>query len=386
VGTALNHIDTVGLIKSFRLFKLLKPPEICGAFLHLLIVVCYNMFMATRDIESKYFLSLIILSALILGYIFLPYLNAIILVIFFTVLFKPIHNYIKKALPKYKNLANALTVIISIIIILGPIAFFVFQILKEAQLLYTQFSRGNAGTLVDFVTVTINKYAPWLEIDFVQYAKQFFGLVVDNIGTLFTAIAGFGITLLLATIGFYYLLRDGQLIKRSIIKISPLSADNTEEIFNKLETMADSVIKGSIIVVIFQGIFVGLGFFMFGLENPVLWGAISIIAALIPFFGTMLIFIPAALSLALTGNFFMALGFASWCFIVGMFADNILRPRLIEKKSNVHPVLILLSVLGGLTLYGPTGFLIGPIALSLFLTLLDIYPSVLSKNNNQADL
>ncbi len=134
---------------------------------------------------------------------------------------------------------------------------------------------------------------------------------------------------------------------------------HVNEIFEKLQSTATSVVRGSLFAAVCYGILVGLGFAVFGLPNPVLWGAVSMVAALIPVFGIFLVAIPAIATLLFSGNVIAAIGFAVWIFLMAVFMENFLRPRLIGRNAKVHPFLLLFSVLGGLVVFGATGILLG---------------------------
>jgi predicted PurR-regulated permease PerM len=134
---------------------------------------------------------------------------------------------------------------------------------------------------------------------------------------------------------------------------------------------------GTLFIALIQGLLAGVGFWIFGLPQPALWGTLTIITALVPVVGTALIWLPASIYLFSTGVTGMALGLFLWGAILVGSIDNFLRPKLIERYMKVHPFFILISVLGGLSLFGPLGFLLGPLVLSLILALLEIYPEFL---------
>ncbi|MCL5733424.1 MAG: AI-2E family transporter, partial [Patescibacteria group bacterium] len=225
----------------------------------------------------------------------------------------------------------------------------------------------------------IQKFIPNFYFDLNGYTKEITSWIIQNIGVILSGLTSAFFTFFLSLFAFYYLLKDGGLLKRSLIEVIPLRQKEAEEIFNKLHLMAGSVIRGSLIMSIIQGIILGFGFFIFGISQPVLWGAVGVIVALIPIVGTLLVAVPAAAYLLLFGHFFPAIGIILWTIIVGGGTDNLLRPNIIKRKANIHPFLILLSVLGGLFVYGPMGFLLGPLILSLLFALLSIYPVLILK-------
>jgi predicted PurR-regulated permease PerM len=114
-------------------------------------------------------------------------------------------------------------------------------------------------------------------------------------------------------------------------------------------------------------------FELFGFDRAVLWGSIAAFGALIPGVGTSIVFIPTVIYLILSGSYFLAGGMALWGMLAVGFIDNLLGPYLIGRKSNLHPFFILISVLGGISLLGPIGFILGPVSMSLFVVLMELY-------------
>jgi predicted PurR-regulated permease PerM len=272
---------------------------------------------------------------------------------------------------------------LAIVVILLPLAFFGFRIFEEAQSLYSHISAGNVGIFTEFLNTQLGKIAPWLTIDFNKYLQEALGVIAGSLGMIFSKVADSTIKLLLALFAFYYFLKDAEKLKKTVLRLSPLSVDKSKKIISKMLAMADSVIKGSLIIAIAQGFLVGLGFFLFGLPNPVLWGSVAVVASLIPILGVGLIVIPGIVSLIIMGNIPSLIGFVLWSVLVVGLIDNFLRPVLIERDLHIHPLLIFFSVLGGLSIFGATGLLLGPLALSLFLALLEIYPIILREGEEK---
>ena len=129
-----------------------------------------------------------------------------------------------------------------------------------------------------------------------------------------------------------------------------------------------------------QGILTAVGFALFGVPNPTLWGSVAAIAALVPSVGTALVLFPAILFLYWSGAALSALGLLLWGATAVGLIDNFLGPKLAGRGMRLHPFLILLSILGGIALFGPIGFLLGPLVLSMLFVLLEIY-SVINKEH-----
>ena len=178
----------------------------------------------------------------------------------------------------------------------------------------------------------------------------------------------------------FFLFRDGKIFIDKIERIMPLKSKYRKHVFKKLNDMAYAVIYGSIIIAIIQGALGGIGFLMFGLPSPILWGIVMMFASLIPYVGSSLIWLPASLilifsgyvnsdsTLMVKGILFILYG----VFIIGTI-DNILKPKIIGDKGGLHPVLVLLGVVGGLNLLGFIGVIIGPIVLAMLVTFIGIY-------------
>ena len=325
--------------------------------------------------EVQFFAALLFLSAAFVAFVVYPCLDALVIAIALAVIFHPLYAKLLRLIPKWGGLAAIITVILALFVILAPLTFFGFRIFTEAQGLYASFTLGNKGPLLEFLHGKLVKLAPGFNLDLTQYTRQILSLLLGNLGLIFSKIVSVFGTFFLALFALYYLLKDGAKLRKAIIKISPLSPENSAEIVDHLRTMASSVIIGTVAMAVIHGVLVGFGFLLFELPNPVLWGSVAVVAAFIPIVGTAVVVVPGVLSLILAQNFAGAIGLTLWGILMLGFIDNILRPRLIERRSKAHPLLVLLSVIGGLALFGPTGFLLGPLALSLFLTLLEIYPS-----------
>jgi predicted PurR-regulated permease PerM len=330
----------------------------------------------TERFETPFFVGLLVLVAALVLFIFLPELNVVVLAVTLAILFHPIYLKLQKVMPRRSGIAAFLTVILAVVVILVPLTFFGFAIFQEAQGLYVRFLSGGPVPFLELLQGRIAQFAPSLGPSINQYVTGALGMLVNNLGTIFSQLVNVIWVFFLALFACYYLLKDGVGFKDAIVQAVPLPERHTNEILEKLQSTATSVVRGSLLAAVCYGILVGLGFAAFGLPNPVLWGAVSIVAALIPVFGIFLVAIPAIGTLLLSGNAPAAIGFAVWIFLMAVFMENFLRPRLIGRNGKVHPFLLLFSVFGGLVVFGPTGILLGPLALSLLITLLDIHPMV----------
>ncbi|OGF29587.1 hypothetical protein A2300_03540 [Candidatus Falkowbacteria bacterium RIFOXYB2_FULL_35_7] len=312
--------------------------------------------------------------------VFLPYLYALIFAAMLVVIFDPLYQKMLKfrVCKKFPSLTSFIVVLLVLLIILIPLVSLGFLMVKEATQLYSTVISGQTSySLIAKIEESIHSYFPTLNIDlvsdFADYSKQALNFLITNLGQIFSNVAGAVFSFFIMLFALYYFLKDGHKLKQRLIVFSPLNDKYDKRIFEKLWLAVNSVIRGTLLVALIQGLLAGLGFLIFGVPNPVLLGAITIIAALVPVGGTAVVVIPAILYLFLTGQFFAGFGMLIWgFFLVGMI-DNFLRPKLLEKDIKLHPFLIFISALGGIAVFGVFGFILGPLILSLLFALLDIY-------------
>ncbi len=331
--------------------------------------------------SELYFLLILLAGIFVLAFfIFKPFLYALALAMVFAIVFRPVHKKILVITAGRRGLAALLATVSVFIAVVVPLAFLGIQIFQEAAGLYsslvqnsraTDFSRG-VGDAVN----SIKRFFPAsadFSVDFNQYLRQGLNWLLQHLGLFFANVAKVILGIFVFLIALYYLFKDGRKLKGAVVALSPLQDIHDETIFNKLELAINSVIKGNLAVAFVQGILTGVGFAIFGVPSPALWGSVAAIAALIPGIGTALVFIPAILFLFFSGETFSAVGLLIWGMTAVGLVDNFLGPKLAERGMRLHPFLILLSILGGIGFFGPLGFLLGPLVLSLLFALLEIY-------------
>jgi predicted PurR-regulated permease PerM len=334
--------------------------------------------MEYTKLRGAFFISILLITLFLTLAIFFPYFNALILALALAVVFHPVYKVILSGMKKHPSIASVLTVLLVLIIILIPLIIVGIIMAREATQLYTYLTTTTEShIIVEKIQDVVSSMLPGLSIDIVSFlddfAKQAIGFFVENIGEFFSNVLEVVISFFMVLFALYYLFKDGSKFKKSMITLSPLTDEHDRQIYNKLTVAVNSVIKVELLVALIQGILSGIGFAIFGVPNPFLLGAVAVIAALLPAVGVLLVFLPAVIYLVFTGSMLSWIGLALWGFLLVGLIDNFLRPKLIERGINIHPLLIFLSVLGGLSLFGPFGFLIGPLVLSLLFALLDIY-------------
>lgn len=342
--------------------------------------------MNTR-VQVIFFSSLLLAALALAFFVFLPFLYPLVLAAVFAIVFHPLYKYLAHFFGKRKGWAALATALIVFIVVLTPLVFFGAEVFQESGRLYNAFAAQKENLLhlpwLASFKATVSHYIPSFSFDINTYVQQFLLWITQNVGSIFSSITQILFNFFISIVALFFFLRDGEKIYEALLRYSPLSDQYDRKIFDTLSGTVDSVVKGTLVVSLLQGIAAGLGFWIFGVPNAALWASLTVIAALIPVVGTMLTTIPAMLYVLFAIGPLPAFGLFLWSsFIVGTI-DNVLRPKLIERKMHLHPFVIFLSVLGGIEFFGPMGFLLGPIVISLLFVLLGMYSSLFPEGGKE---
>lgn len=338
-----------------------------------------------KDSLPRYFLFALLVGSLFLAiFIMFPFLGPIAFAAVVAVVIYPLYSWILRKIGERQGLAVFLTMLIGIVCIAVPLTFLGTQIFKESQGLYVSLSQGEGRIYLD-ATIgraqnALTEFFPSLKTTPVilseninEYTKQGLATLINHLGEIFSSIASLLFSFFIFSVALYYLLRDGARLKQVIIKLSPLADIDDEAVFNRLERAVNSVIKGILTVALIQGVLASTGFFIFGVPNATLWGTVAVVTALIPAVGTSLVLVPGIVFLFLSGDTLQAFGLLAWAVLAVGLVDNVLGPKLIGKGTELHPLFIMLSVLGGIVFFGPIGLFLGPLTISLFFAFVSIY-------------
>jgi predicted PurR-regulated permease PerM len=321
-------------------------------------------------------LSLLVLGLLFALAVFWPFLNIIALAAILAILFIPLMRRIQRKV-KSQSIAAGLTVLCLVLIVVIPIALFGKLLFSEISDLVQKINTGaltlSQDQVIESLPQVMQDGAVRLTASLNDLALKYTSNIFQSFFHLLSNVASFFISVFLTLFTMYYLLRDGHKIKAVLMDISPIADKQESILFAKVVQAINGVIKGQFLVALIQGVVATVGFIIFGLPNPVLWGLVTVIAALVPTVGTSLVIIPSVVFLLITGHTGAAIGLLIWGAAAVGLVDNFMGPKLISSSVRVHPVLVLFAVFGGLQLFGILGFLIGPILMAIFVALIDMY-------------
>jgi predicted PurR-regulated permease PerM len=333
--------------------------------------------MQPKTLERYFFLSLLLATLIFAFFVFRPFWIVLVLGASFSIVFYPVYTWLKKGhLPNW--LAAFLTLFFFIVVLCIPLFGIGSIVFNQSQNLYHSLinNNGNAGPFMNLIGSKINQVLPsGVSFNVNEIFSNFVSFLTNNITNIFSATVTALFTFVLLLLTIFYFLKDGEAWKKTMLKMSPLSTTDDEKIIHRLTQTINGVIKGYLLIAFIQGTLMGIGLAIFHVPNPAIWGVLAGIAAIIPPLGTAVVSVPAIIFLFLTGHTGSSIGLLVWSTLIVGMGDNMLNPYIVGHKIDVPPFLILFSVLGGISLLGPVGILIGPLTVSLLYTLTEIYQS-----------
>ena len=314
------------------------------------------------------------------------FLMALLLAAIFSGLAYPLYRRLNEKFGGRRVVASAVTILIAILVVVIPLTGLLGLIANEAYQvslvvkpwIQEQISQSSG------VQERLPEWAqPWLE-RLNPYRDQILektGEITGMAGNfLFKSLSAttrgtvsFFLHLFVMLYAMFFFLMDGPTLIRKIRSYLPLRESDKDLMEERFMSVTRATIKGTFAIGAIQGALGGLGFLVAGIEGSIFWGAIMAVLSVIPGVGAMIVWAPAVIYLLVTGNYLAGIALAAWCAGVVGTVDNVLRPRLVGKDAKMPDLLILLSTLGGIVMFGAVGFIIGPIVAALFLTIWDMY-------------
>ncbi len=324
-----------------------------------------------------------LISALFMGMI-RQFLMAIFMAGLFSGTVKPVHRYLSDKLKGKKNLASILVITGIILTILIPMSFIITMVIAQA------ISIGQSVS--PFVQKLINEptvLSSHLEgLPLYQDILPYRNIIVQKTGELVGTLSGFLINslssvtkitidaifslIIMLYVMFYFLTMGNDLLNK-ILYFLPLDDNKERRLIQRFTSVTRATVKGTIIIGMVQGAICGAAFAITHIQGPVFWGSVMAAASIIPAVGTAIIWVPAMIILLAMGKFFSALILLVLCGLLAGSLDNILRPKLVGKDTEMHDLFVLFGTLGGISMFGIIGIIIGPIVAALFITLWEIY-------------
>jgi len=344
--------------------------------------------MATK-FASKVFFVVLVGAAVLLFRIFWTYISAIVLALLISSAFYPLYVWVKKRFGGREQASALFMTILIFLVLFVPAGGFIGTLSNEA---FDFYIRTRDSVSLKKIQQKFEEDSVWAQrikkaakLSGIELNRQTIATLATSIGRkvgLFlsaqlSAIASnmlsFLIHFFLMLLIIYYIFRDGERLKNYISDLLPFPAQQQELVTTKFREMGKAVILGNGISGITQGILGGLGFFLFGLGSPFLWGTVIGFMAFLPIIGASVVFIPATVILLVQGKTGIALGYLAYNVCYSSIMEYAIKPRLIGKGMSMNPILVFIGILGGLKLFGILGIVYGPLIMTIFLTLAEIY-------------
>lgn len=332
--------------------------------------------MERKRLELIAFSTLFVGLSILMFFVFQPFLRVLVLAGVLSVLLHPLYEKLVKIFYGSKSFVAGLLVIIALIFLIVPTLFFGLQILGQAQDFfylshigqsqYINIIQQNVDTLVGYVV-------PGLSFNISDSINKVLTFVSGNLGGLLSETTYVFFQTFFLLFIFFFFARDGEKMLTSIASLSPFGKEQNKEISNSVYQTIASVVRGTIFVGLIRAVLLVAGFYFLGIPNAILWGSVGGIIGAVPGLGTLFVVIPAFLYLLLYGNIFSVIAMGLFGIFLVFFIDNMLSVYFFGNGLDVPPLFILLSILGGIILFGPLGFIFGPIILSLFISSVCMY-------------
>ena len=338
-------------------------------------------------LEDSSFLLLLVLVSLAFFWVLWPYYGAVFWGSVLAILFNALFLRLLRKMPQKRTLAALLTLSIILVLVILPVGLISALLTQEAASVYQRVQSGELSFGRYFQQI-YDALPSWVNGILDRSGLDNLGLIQDRVtssltqGSQFIATQAlsigqnafdFFVSFFIMLYLLFFFLRDGGALSRRIKEAIPLEAEIKRNIFSKFTTVIRATVKGNIVVAMLQGALGGLMFWFLGIHAPVLWGTLMAFLSLLPAVGAAIVWIPVAIYFLATGAIWQGVLLIAYGVLVIGLVDNILRPVLVGKDTKMPDYVVLVSTIGGMSLFGLNGFVIGPVIAAMFMVAWDIF-------------
>lgn len=334
-------------------------------------------------IKNYLFLGLLLLVSVVFLYLIAPFAYPLFWAAVVAALFFPVYERIDR-LVRHSNLSTIITLVLVAVIIILPLTIVATILVNEAATIYNSFN-----TISSYITNATQQASYFLQHN--PYLAQFNvdgTLVVQNFNKLGTQLINtivvtatniiqnsfaFLAFFLLMFYTLFFFIRDGKKMLQKMMYLCPLGDHYEVLLYKKFTATASATIRGTLLMGAIQGALGGILFAVCGIPSPVMWAVLMAVCSIIPVTGTFIVWLPAGLIMLFSGQLWQGVLILAFGTLVISTVDNLLRPVLVGKNLQMHPLLVLFSTLGGVIMFNISGFVIGPIIAALFLSFWEMY-------------
>ena len=321
--------------------------------------------------------------------LFAPFLQTLILALILTGLFFPVYQRLEVLLKGRRMPASLITCLLVFLTVFLPLIYIIATLANETYALYIVLSGklgegqfqlyldshrplwDDAMTRLDQMNLPLRSED--LELNLLEIGKQSIFFVYQQARALLSNLTKFFFHFLFLLLLLFYLFLDGARLRSFLFSLSPLPEEQERFLAGRFNEMARAILLINGLLALLQGVVGGLAFWLFGIPSPFLWASLMVIMAFLPLVGISFVYIPAALYLLFLKQYVTAVFFLLFFFLLSFIAEYLMKPRMVGQQSKIHALMVLLSILGGLWTFGVLGILYGPLILTAFLALAELY-------------
>lgn len=343
----------------------------------------------SQNLQQRFFLLLLALVTLAFLAVLSPFYGAVFWATILAVIFMPLQRLVLRRMPTRRNLAALVTLLFIMFLVILPLSLILASLVRQATAIYGRIASGEIdfGFYLQQILTLVPEWAHarLAELGLLDVAgvQQRLSEAMAQIGQALAPRAiniGQNTLQFLVSVGvmlylLYFLLRDGAALAARISRAIPLADEQKHHLLRKFVTVIKATVKGNIAVAVTQGALGGLILWLLGIQGVLLWSVVMAFLSLLPAVGAGLIWGPIALYFLATGAIWQGIVLIAYgVFVIGL-VDNVLRPILVGKDTKLPDYVVLVTTIGGLTLFGLNGFIIGPMIAALFVAAWDLFAS-----------
>ncbi|HOP46212.1 MAG TPA: AI-2E family transporter [Desulfobacteraceae bacterium] len=342
-----------------------------------------------NKLGNKFFLFFLLCSLGLVLSIFWTYVSAVVLALLIVSVSYPMYERVKRLFKGHENTASAFMLTFILLVIVIPFGWFVGTLSNEA---FDFYNHTRNAVSIKNIQETLESDSIWAQrirrfgamvgidptADKVEKLAASLGkriglFLYNQISSIASNLFSFIIHFFLMLLIIYYLFRDGGRLREYITELLPVPSGQMDKLIEKFQEMGKAVVVGNGLSGIVQGILGGFGFFFFGLSSPFLWGTILGVMAFVPIIGASVIFVPAAIVLMIQGKIGISIGYLIYNILYSSIIEYLIKPRMIGKGMQMNSLFVFIGIIGGIKLFGILGIVYGPLIITVFLTLAEIY-------------
>lgn len=337
--------------------------------------------MNTPSLHRIVFLLLLALITIAFGWLLKPFFGAVFWAMTLALMFDPIYQRIRTKFRGRSNLAALATLLLCLVIVILPMALVTSTLITEVTGVTQRIKAGDINFRSYFqqvLTALPHWLLDWLDrlglsnlqgvLDRLSAGLAQGGqMLATNALAIGQNTFDFLVSFVIMMYLLFFLLRDGRGLARMVRDSIPLEPEHTRYLLAKFATVVRATVKGNVLVALAQGALGGMAFWVLGIHAAVFWGVVMALLSLLPAIGAALVWGPVAIYLLSTGSVLSGVGLVMWGVLVIGLSDNVLRPLLVGKDTKMPDYLVLVSTIGGMSLFGINGFVIGPTIAAMFI-------------------